>query len=174
MNKSKAPWIVWVALAAFVAAAIPAHSEAGQYTPIEVTRQFLQGVAAKDREKVSNAFDFVWANRDLTAKLRAIDMTNPWNQKQIADTLLYYFFEPDQVSLAKQYLADDVEFEVRLNPQAKLALVILSVPGKQGQKPKQLATVGLRELEGRWQIVYFPEFYPVDYWKILTGVRAQP
>lgn len=173
MKRLRVSWMVWILPAVVGIAAVQARPEQQALSPTEVTKQFLQGVVAKDRQKVTGTFDFAWANRDLTAKLRAIDITNPWNQQQMTDTLLYYFFEPDHVSLARGYLADDVVFDARINQKAKLALVVLSGPGKQGQKPTQLATVGLRDLDGRWEIVYFPEFYPLDYWKILTGVPAR-
>jgi len=173
MKKRRIPLIVWVII--LVATAVSrSQSQPHGASPIEVTRRFLQGVSTKNRQDLIESFDFDWANRDLTARLRAIDIVNPWTQRQITDTLVYYFFEPDQVSLARTLLATNVVFDARVNDKAKLALVVLSAPAKPGEKPKQLGTVGLRKLAGRWQIVYFPEFYPLDYWEILTGVRAQP
>lgn len=142
--------------------------------PIEVTRQFLQGVVGKDRVMVTNSFDFVWANRDLTAKLDDVGITNPWTQQEITDTLIYYFFRPDQVAFAKKCLADDVTHVVQVNPKKNLALVILTRPAEEGEKPQQLARVGLRDNGSGWHIVYFPDFYPLDHWEILTGVPASP
>jgi hypothetical protein len=145
-----------------------------EQSPVEVTRQFLQGVAEKDPARVEQTFDFAWADRDLTAKLRALDIRNPWNQRQIADTLLHYFFEADQVGLAKKCLASNVQFRVSQNDTLRLAQVTLvGVSAHRNTSPSQIK-VGLRYAGVRWQIVYFPEFYPLDYWKILTGVRAQP
>ena len=161
-----------IAMSAAVLSAQEDEKERKILSPVEVTRSFIKAVAEKDKAVVKQTFDFLYAQKDLSDKFMAMGIQMPWTLEQTEETLLYYFFEPEKRARAKELTKADVEFEQRINDELKVALVIIT-EHKSSEKANVVHKIhiGLRFRDGRWQIIHFPDFYPLDAFEVLTGVK---
>ena len=158
------------ATACLLAVGLPAQQEEEKKItpPIEVTQEFITSVVAKDAKIIGNTFSFQKAYEHFTQVTESTGIDNPWTLEQLKETLLYYFRERPRISQAKELQKSGCRFDEKVNEELGLALVVITEYNK-NDKVVGTTRVKLQLLDKKWQIVEFPNFYPLDAWEILTG-----
>lgn len=82
---------------------------------------------------------------------------------------MYYFLHEDKKQQMQELRRDDVTFSQRVNSEDGVALVVVTKEEKRDDDAFDHRTaVALRRDDGKWRVVRFPEFFPIDAFELLT------
>lgn len=137
-------------------------------TPVGAVKEFIAGVAARDKQRITASFSFEKAREDFTAKVKSVGIDNPWTFDQFRDILMYHYLEDEKVRAMQALQAAAPAFTETVDAGGGAALVTITQKNTQGRVVKKLS-VTVMHLDGVWRITAFPEFYPINVSKLLTG-----
>lgn len=137
-------------------------------SPADVTREFIDGILARDAKKIEKTFSFEKAYEDFTDKADAVGIDNPWNLKEFEETLMLHFLIPERIEKAKALAKKNTTFDEKVNKKLGVALAIVTEYADEN-KVSGVIKVKLMLIEDKWRIIEFPDFYPLDAFEILTG-----
>jgi hypothetical protein len=140
--------------------------------PVEVVQRFIHGVVEKKKGEVEKAFDFWYAYQDLSAKTESVGIDYPWSFEETKETLFYHFLDPERIKSAKEHLGGSVVLDQKIVKKEKTALVTIKhFKDREKANLDKVYRVVLKLREDAWMIVEFPDFYPLDPYELLTGVK---